>query len=83
MTRFVEKFSVIASFALIAAVLGCNSHEKSVADLQKEYQEASQQYGRDCGEQLLKANPQISQKCKEEEAKMNDAYKRLQAALKK
>ncbi|WP_035351403.1 hypothetical protein [Edaphobacter aggregans] len=70
--------SIIFGLAVLVT-LGCNS-QPSVDSLQKEYDQARQQYGKDCGDQFMKAKPEFDQKCKDEEAKMNEAYKRLQAA---
>lgn len=71
---------VSIAFGLTVLLLSACESQPSVESLQKDYDQARQQYGKDCGDQFMKAKPEFSQKCKDEETKMNDAYKRLQAA---
>ena len=61
------------------AIAGCKSHEAKVSDLQNEYETLAKQYQQDCSGELLDVPPKISQKCKDEDAKMKAAWDRLQA----
>ena len=75
--------STIRLLALAAifgcAIAGCKSHEAKVSDLQNEYETLAKQYQQDCSGELLDVPPKISQKCKDEDAKMKAAWDRLQA----
>jgi len=67
------------SAVFLFAFAGCKSHQAKVDALQKEHDQLSQQYKRDCGAEYLKAKPQFSQKCVDEANKMDDVWKQLQA----
>ena len=54
------------------------SHQSRLDQLQKEHDRISRQYQKDCGSEYLKADPQFSQKCKDESKQMDDAWKKLQ-----
>ena len=70
-------FALAAIFG--SAIAGCKSHEAKVSDLQNEYDTLAKQYQQDCSGELLDVPPKISQKCKDEDAKMKAAWDRLQA----
>jgi len=67
-------FGLVLAFAFT----GCRSHEAKVADLQKQYDQLAKQYQQDCSGEYLEVSPKVSPKCKDEETKMNEAWKRLQ-----
>jgi len=69
---------VALGLALAFAFTGCRSHEAKVADLQKQYDQLAKQYQHNCSGEYLEVPPKVSPKCKDEETKMNEAYKRLQ-----
>jgi hypothetical protein len=69
---------VALGFALALAFVGCRSHATKVADLQKQYDQLAKQYQQDCSGEYLNVPPKVSAKCKDEEMKMNEAWKRLQ-----
>ena len=69
------------TFAALAAVLvlsGCHSQEAKVADLQKQYDQLSNQFKKDCSADYLKVPPTLSPKCEAENKKMKDVWDRLQ-----
>jgi hypothetical protein len=66
---------VVMTFACV----GCESHQAKINALQQEHDRISKQYQKDCGDEYLKANPQFSQKCKDEAKQMDDVWKQLQA----
>jgi len=61
------------------ALTGCQSHQAKVDALQKEYDQLSQQFGKDCSADYLKVPPVLSPKCEDENKKMKDVWERLQA----
>jgi len=70
---------VIALATIIGCtIVGCKSHEAEVSDLQNEYDTLAKQYQQDCSGELLDVPPRISQKCKDEDARMKAAWDRLQ-----
>lgn len=73
-----------AIFAVFTAILGiaitgCQSHQAKVADLQKQYDQIAKQFQQDCSAEYLELPPKISPKCKTEDARMKDAWNRLEA----
>jgi hypothetical protein len=69
----------ILSAALLLVLAGCESHQAKVDRLQKEYQQESEQFGRDCSAEYLKVPPTLSPKCNDENAKMKRTWDQLQA----
>jgi hypothetical protein len=67
------------ALAAILAPAGCKSHQSKIDALQQEHDQLSRQYQKDCGSEYLNANPQFSEKCKNEAKQMDDVWKRLQA----
>ena len=76
-----RRASGFAFFALIAsiALTGCETHRGKVDRLQKEYQQESEQFGKDCSAEYMKVPPTLSQKCTDENAKMKRTWDELQA----
>ena len=75
--------STLLSGLVIALALvqtGCESHQAKIDRLQKEYQQESEQFGRDCAAEYLKVPPTLSPKCNDENAKMKHTWEQLQAA---
>ncbi len=70
---------VALGLALAFAFTGCRSHKAKVADLQKQYEQLSQQFTKDCSADYMKVPPTLSPKCNEENKKMKDVWHRLQA----
>jgi len=70
---------VALGFALAFAITGCRSHEAKVTDLQKQYDQLNQQFGKDCSAEFLKMPPSLSPKCKAEDKQVKAAWDRLQA----
>jgi len=70
---------VALGLALTFVFTGCRSHEAKVADLQKQYDQLGQQYGKDCESQLINVPPKLSPKCAAEKQKLSDAWNLLQA----
>ena len=58
---------------------GCRSHQAKVADLQKQYKQLNQQFGKDCAGEFLKVPPSLSPKCSAEDKQVKVAWDRLQA----
>lgn len=72
--------SFIALMVVAAATFtGCHSHEAKVADLQKQYDQLGQQFGKDCESEMINVPPKLSPKCSDEKQKLADAWNRLQA----
>ncbi len=73
--------STIKLFALTAilsfAAIGCQSHQAKVDALQKQYDQLSQQFAKDCSAEYLKVPPTLSPKCADESKKMGEAGNRL------
>lgn len=70
-----------ATLAALAAVLvlgGCHSQKATVADLQKQYDQLSDQFKKDCSADYLKVPPTLSPKCEAENKKMKDVWDQLQ-----
>jgi hypothetical protein len=67
--------AVMCGFAFV----GCHSHEKQVADLQKEYDQLGQQYRHDCFAELTNVGSKLSPRCADEKQKLSEAWNRLQA----
>jgi ABC-type uncharacterized transport system auxiliary subunit len=68
----------------LAAVLtftlgGCESHQAKVDALQKQYEELAAQFHNDCSAEYLKVPPNVSPKCSDEDKKVQEAWKNLQA----
>ena len=57
---------------------GCRSHQAKVADLQKQYDQLNQQFGKDCAGEFLKVPPSLSPKCSAEDKQVKAAWDRLQ-----
>jgi hypothetical protein len=76
-----HKFTML--FAIAATTLflltSCQSHQAKVDALQKEYDQLSQQFAKDCSEEYLKVPPTLSPKCADESKKMGEAGDRLRA----
>lgn len=75
MRRIVTLFGLTLSLC----IMGCESHQAKVDQLQKEYDELGSQYQRDCSAELVKVPPVLSPKCSDEQKKVGDAWNRLQA----
>ncbi|WP_263419281.1 hypothetical protein [Terriglobus albidus] len=75
MRRIVTLFGL----SLSLCIMGCESHQAKVDKLQKEYDDLGSQYQRDCSAELVKVPPVLSPKCSDEQKKVGDAWKRLQA----
>lgn len=71
--------SAVLTAILGIAITGCQSHQAKVADLQKQYDQIAKQFQQDCSAEYLELPPKISPKCKTEDARMKDAWDRLQA----
>lgn len=76
------RFSALSA-VLILALSGCQSHQAKVDALQKEYDQISQQFAKDCSAEYLKVPPTLSPKCADESKKMGEAGDRLRAELAK
>jgi hypothetical protein len=50
-----------------------------VAELQKQYDQLNEQFGKDCSAEFLKVPPSLSPKCSDEDKKVKAAWDRLQA----
>jgi len=77
----ITKHLAVAAIVSIA-LTGCQSHQESqrakVDALQKEYDQLGAQFQKDCNEEYFKVPPTLSQKCTDEKAKLDTAWKRLQ-----
>lgn len=69
---------VALGLAFAFAVTGCRSHEAKVADLQRQYDQLNQQFGKDCAGEFLKVPPTLSPKCNAEDKQVKAAWDRLQ-----
>lgn len=69
----------VLSTLLSVALAGCESHQEKVDALQKEYDQLGAQMQKDCSAEYLKVPPTLSQKCTDENKKVTEAWKRLQA----
>jgi hypothetical protein len=69
----------ILSAASVLVLTGCESHQAKVDRLQKEYQQESAQFGKDCSAEYLKVPPTLSPKCNDENTKMKQTWDQLQA----
>jgi hypothetical protein len=65
--------------ASLQILAGCEGHQAKVDRLQKEYQQESEQFGRDCSAEYLKVPPTLSPKCNDENEKMKHTWDQLQA----
>ena len=70
---------VILSASSVLVLAGCESHQAKVDRLQKEFDALEAQFGKDCSDTYLQAQPTLSPKCKDEDQKTEDAWARLQA----
>ncbi len=61
------------------ASTGCQGHQGKVDELQKEYDQLGQQFGKDCESEMIKVPPKLSPKCTDEKQKLAEAWNRLQA----
>ena len=75
--RYVAGITILV-MASVLFLMGCQSHQAKIDDLQKEHDRLSQQYQKDCGSEYMKAKPQFSQKCLDEAKQMDDVWKQLQ-----
>ena len=66
--------AVVMTFAFV----GCESHQAKIDALQKQYDDLAAQFHKDCSAEYLKVPPTVSQKCSDEDKKVQDAYKKLQ-----
>ena len=64
---------------LLLNLVGCESHQAKVDELQKEYDRLGEQFRRDCNAEYLKVPPTLSPKCNDENKQVQDAWNRLQA----
>ena len=65
--------------ASLLVLSGCESHQAKVDRLQKEYQQESEQFGKDCSAEYLKVPPTLSPKCNDENTKMKQTWDELLA----
>jgi hypothetical protein len=68
----------VLSAASVLVLTGCENHQAKVDRLQKEYQQESEQFGRDCSAEYLKVPPTLSPKCNDENTKMKQTWDQLQ-----
>ena len=61
------------------ALGGCEGHQAKVDALQKEYDQLGAQMQKDCSAEYLQVPPALSQKCVDENKRVTEAWKRLQA----
>jgi hypothetical protein len=69
----------VLSAIVFVALTGCESHEVKLDALQREYDQLGAQMQKDCSAEYLKVPPTLSQKCVDENKKVTEAWKRLQA----
>jgi hypothetical protein len=69
----------VLSALFSVALAGCEGHQEKVDALQKEYDQLGAQMQKDCSAEYLKVPPTLSQKCIDENKKVTEAWKRLQA----
>ena len=74
-----KKQMLLFAAALLLMATGCRSHETKVAELQKQYDQLNQQFGKDCSAEFLKVPPSLSPKCSDEDKRVKAAWDRLQA----
>lgn len=74
-----HRIAVYVSFAVITVIVGCQSHEAKVADLQKQYDDINAQFAKDCSAEMLNLPHKLSAKCSDESKKLKDITERLQA----
>ena len=76
-----RRTAVVAATAVMLniALLGCQSHQAKVDALQKQYDQLGQQFRQDCSSEMLNIPPKLSPKCSEENKKVGEAWKKLQA----
>jgi hypothetical protein len=68
----------LTMLAAVFGLSGCRSHQAKVADLQKQYDQLSDQFKKDCSADYLKVPPTLSPKCEAENKKMKDVWDQLQ-----
>ena len=68
----------LPALAAVFVLTGCQGHQAKVADLQKQYDQLSDQFKKDCSADYLKVPPTLSPKCEAENKKMKDVWDRLQ-----
>ena len=73
-----RRFVSVASVSLSFLTAGCEGHQAKVDKLQKEYDQAANQFQKDCAAEYLKVPPTLSPKCQDEKQKQADAWKRLE-----
>jgi hypothetical protein len=76
MRRTIMLIAITATFSF--AVSGCHGHQAKTADLQKQYDQLAKKFQLDCAAEYNNVPPKITPKCKDEEAKMNEAWHRLE-----
>lgn len=69
---------LIASVMLSITLAGCEGHQAKVDKLQQEYDQAANQFQKDCAAEYLKVPPTLSEQCQNEKQKQADAWKRLE-----
>ena len=75
-----HKSKLIFLTAVLTFTLGgCESHQAKVDALQKQYEELAAQFHNDCSAEYLKVPPNVSPKCSDEDKKVQEAWKNLQA----
>ena len=71
---------LLSAAALVTVFpIACQSHQAKIDALQKEYDRLSAEMKQDCSAEYLKVPPTLSPKCTEENKKVTEAWKRLQA----
>ncbi len=64
---------------LMPMLSGCRSHERKVADLQKQYDQLGAQFRKDCSAEMLNLPQKLSPKCAAEDKQVTEAWNRLKA----
>jgi hypothetical protein len=67
------------SAASLMVLAGCESHQRKVERLQKEYDRLAAQFHKDCSAEYLKLPPTPSAKCTDEDNRVKAAWDQLQA----
>jgi len=73
-----NRTTTLVALAAVLVLGGCHSQEAKVTDLQKQYDQLSDQFKKDCSADYLKVPPTLSPKCEAENKKMKDVWDRLQ-----
>ncbi|WP_035354751.1 hypothetical protein [Edaphobacter aggregans] len=73
-----RRFVIVACFAFLACLAGCENHQARIDSLQKEYDRLADRFQKDCSTEMLSIPPKLSPKCQDEKNKQAEAWKRLQ-----